>query len=142
MKVLINLLKVISYIRDNKPFDNVLKHSFFSLLRSFVFSKNDQYLFELSANEKYISSAEFIFIKQIVDENSHLPMDLLYKEVIFALDIYSKLILIGDVKMYERYIDLFVSSLSMMVRLEYSLDDAIDYFIHIGEYNLKLNLPA
>ncbi len=142
LKVLINLLKVISYIRDNKPFDNVLKHSFFSLLRSFVFSKNDQYLFELSANEKYISSAEFIFIKQIVDENSHLPMDLLYKEVIFALDIYSKLILIGDVKMYERYIDLFVSSLSMMVRLEYSLDDAIDYFIHIGEYNLKLNLPA
>ena len=142
LKVLINLLKVISYIRDNKTFDDALKHSFFSLLRSFIFSKNDQYIFELREDEKYVSSAEFIFIKQIVDEKRHLSLDLLYKEVIFALDIYSKLILIGDVKMYERYVDLFVSSLSMMVRLEYSLDDAIDYFIHIGEYNLKFNVRA
>lgn len=141
-KVLVNLLKVTSYIINKKSLDSDFKHSFFSILRSFIFSCNDQYLYYLSKENNIIISVELEKIKSIISRNIDIPINSLFKELLFELDVYPKLVLIGDVCINERYIDMFVSSLESMASLDYSLDDVIDYFEHISEYKLQIKLSA
>jgi ATP-dependent helicase/nuclease subunit A len=55
---------------------------------------------------------------------------------------YEKLVLLGNVKKNEIYLDEFMKYFKQMSDLDYSIDDFITYFKYIDEYNLKITLSS
>ena len=142
VQILTNLLILIKCIKNNDYSSSEFVLSYLSIVRSFVFEKKDDEIYKIVKSGNYENSEVIVKLKNIIDSSTQLSNYLLVEKVVFELDIYSKLVLIGNVKKNEIYLDEFLKTFHQMGELDYSLDDFITYLKYIEEYNLKINLSS
>ena len=133
---------MIDYLINEKEKDNEFILSFLSVSRSFVCNYNDEKIYRIVKEKDYDNTPLIKTLTDIINNSKELSSYLLLEKVLDELQVYSKLVLIGDVKKNEIYLDEFMKYFKQMSDLDYSLEDFISYFDHIDEYNLKITLPA
>ena len=138
VKILNNILILIKAIRKEDYSSQDFLVSFLSLNRSFIYEKSDEELYLVIKNKKFQESELIITIKKILEENADLSSYLLLEQIIDQLKIYQKLVLLGDVKKNQIYLDEFLKYFKQMSDLDYSIDDFITYFKYIEDYDLKI----
>lgn len=141
IKLLTNLLIIVKSIRLN-AFDDDFKLAFLSIGRSFIYQMSDKELYLTCKNNSYLDTKVYQDIKMIMDSWRGLSNYELLNEIIFRLDIYHKLVLIGNVEKNSLYLDTFTSYLKQMSDLDYSLDDFITYLSNVEDYGLKITLSS
>ena len=142
VKILNNILILIKAIREEDYSSQDFLVSFLSLNRSFIYEKSDEELYLMIKNKKFQESELIITIKKILEENADLSSYLLLEQIIDQLKIYQKLVLLGDVKKNQIYLDEFLKYFKQMSDLDYSIDDFITYFKYIEDYDLKITLSS
>ncbi len=142
VSLLRSLLIIINAILEDKYDGDDFKVAFISLARSFLFEYSDEQIYEITTKDAYKKDSIISSLKKIIDKNNQLPTHLLIEKIIDELDIYVKLIKIGNVEKNELYLDKFLSYFKDMSLLDYSLSDFITYLDNLDEYNLKIELPS
>ena len=142
VKIITSLLILVKSIQENDYSSYEFVISLFSILRSFICEIKDPELYEINQIKDYQNVELVRKLKEIIEENKDLSSFLLVEKIIDSLEIYSKLVLIGDVKKNERYLDKFMEYFKEMSDLDYSINDFIIYLENIEEYNLKIELPS
>ncbi|MGN1295150.1 MAG: UvrD-helicase domain-containing protein, partial [Bacilli bacterium] len=140
--MLTSLLKMIKCIKNADYQSEEFIHSFLSLARSFVYHLSDEEIYLTCKNKEYYSHPLVSDLRDIIFHNETLPLNELFSLIIFKNDIYHKLILIGDVKKNELYLDMFLSYFEQMANLDYSLDEFISYLENLNDNDLKIVLPS
>ena len=118
------------------------KIALLSLARSFLFSKTDEEIYLMCMNENYFDNDIYRKIKNIIDENKGLSNALLFDELIYGLDVYHKLVLIGDVEINSIRIDQIRATFKSMTKLDYSFDDFVLYLDNVEKYELKITITS
>ena len=142
VRLLKNLLVLIDYLINEKEKDNEFILSFLSVSRSFVCNYNDEKIYRIVKEKDYDNTPLIKTLTDFINNSKELSSYLLLEKVLDELQVYSKLVLIGDVKKNEIYLDEFMKYFKQMSDLDYSIEEFISYFDHIDEYNLKITLPA
>lgn len=142
VKILNNILILIKSIKEGDYSSQDFLVSFLSLNRSFIFEKSDEEIYHMIKNKNFENSELVITLKRILDDNSDLSSYLLLEQIIDEFKIYKKLVLLGDVKKNQIYLDEFLKYFKQMSDLDYSIDDFITYFKHIEDYDLKITLSS
>ena len=140
--IMTNILKILKAVKNKSYNTAEYKKAFISLARSFVFNYSDQKLYEIAKNNLYYDNEIINTIKDIYYKNQHLSIANLFEEIIFELDIYHKIIKLGNVNKNELYIDTFLNLFNSMSRLDYSLDDFIVYMSNIDKYQMSITLQS
>lgn len=140
--VMTNILKLIKAVLNNDYKSTGYKKALISVARSFVYSYNDQKLYEIAKNNLFKNNEVINQLRDIICRKSYLSIAMLFEEIIYELDIYHKIIKLGNVRKNEIYINTFLELFKTMSKLDYSLDDFIMYMSYINDYNMKLTLPS
>ncbi len=142
VKVLNNILIMIRSIKEDDYVSQDFLISFLSLNRSFIYRKTDEEIFGLIKNKSFKDSELVRDIEKIIEDNIDLsPYELLI-HIIDDLEIYQKLVYIGDVKKNQLYLDEFLKYFKQMNDLDYTINDFITYFKYIEDYDLKITLSS
>lgn len=136
---IISLLKLVQCIENKDYTSTEAKHAFCSVSRSFIYQTPDNEIYQNVTNGIKQSS----LVKQLtnyINNNSNLTPYLFIYNLIFEFSIYQKLIYLGDIKIYEKYLDNFLDTLSSLKDLDFSFDDYLEYFKQINELDLKIDV--
>ena len=142
VKIITSLLVLIKSIQENDYESSGFIIAFFSILRSFICEVKDDELYQINKNKDFENNDLIIKLRNIIDESKDLSSYLLVEKIVEELEIYSKFVLIGDVKKNERYLDKFMEHFKQMSELDYSIKDFITYLEYVDEYKLKIELSS
>lgn len=142
VRIIKSLLVLVKCIKNQDYSSTEFTLAFLSLGRSFVKEYSDEYLYNITKNQLYKETDLIKELQEVVNASKDLSSYLLIEELITKLDIYHKLVLIGDVKKNERYLDKFMEYFRQMSDIDYSIEDFITYLENIDEYNLKIELSS
>ena len=118
------------------------KLALLSLSRSFIIRKTDEELYLMCSKENFFDNEVYNRVKEIVLNNKGLSNDGLFDELIYGLDVYYKLVLIGDVESNTIRINEIRSTFKSMAKLDYSFEDFISYLDNVEKYELKITIPS
>lgn len=138
---LTNMLRLIKYI-ENNDYNGRFRHAFLSLGRSFIYCLSDEELFNIIQNNAYSSSEIVRDLIYLIEKNKHTSIYDIILDFISYKKIYHRLVLIGDIEVYEKYLDDFIDSLSNLHHLDFDLDDYINYFDKVKELELKVDVKS
>ena len=136
--VINNLLVSLSKIH-NKEFDNDFRHSFTSVLRSFIFEYTDEEIFELYLNNNFYEDKVYNSLKEINIDGKTT------KEIINILiekfNIIEKLIKIGNIDNNLIILEYLLNYLDTKEALGYTIDNIANYLNEILEkkYEIKFS---
>lgn len=139
--VLESIIKALTNINDVTS--NDFRHAMFSILRSFLYSKKEDYIENLLFTNKYEDDDAYKLLLEIKDRsqiNSSLKSIIL--DIIKTFKFNEKIILIGDVNRSLEIMDNYVQIASNMDELEYSLDDFNKYFEELKEFDIEPEFNA
>ncbi len=138
-KVVKNLVKLINLYAKHE--ENVeFKHAFISVARSFLIQMKDDEIYHLFASNDglYKTSELYKKIGEIASTiNSSSLVDII-KSIYSTFDIYQAIITIGDYLFHSRVCDKFLTFAESMSKLEYSLDDFVEYFNMLDKFDLDI----
>ena len=136
-----SLLKLFRMVRDGDLSSPAFRHAYLSFARSFVIEKEDAEIYRDLKGD--ISQSDLIAeIRMFLKENEGaVPYDLI-ESAIEHFRIYPKLTRLGDIRMYEKYLDNFISSLHSLHELNFSLEEYVDYFEGVKDLELKIDVPS
>ena len=140
--ILTNLLRLIKAIQNNDYSSKEFIKAFLSVTRSFLFEYSDEKLLSICSSKNFYNDEAINKIRNMVFTYSDLPLFALLEKLLFSLDCYHKLILIGNVEKNEKYLDMFLELFKSMAKLDYSLDDFISYLEQVDDYDLKITLSS
>ena len=137
----ISLLSLIKEIRLDNLSSTEAKHAFISICRSYIYKTSDDEIYRY-INNGIETSPLYKKLNKFINENSFVSdYDLIYN-LFFEFEMYEKLSLIGDIKINEKNLDNFLSSIESLKELNFSLDDYIDYFKNIKELGEKIEVSS
>lgn len=138
-KVVKNLVKLINLYAKQE--ENVeFKHAFISIARSFLIQMKDDDIYRLFASNSdlYKTSELYKKIGDIASTiNSSALVDII-KCIYSTFDIYQAIIAIGDYLFHSRVCDKFLTFAESMSKLEYTLDDFVEYFDMLDKFDLDI----
>lgn len=136
-----SLLKLLQMVKDGDFSSPSFRHAYLSFARSFIVGKEDAEIYRDLKED--VSQSDLIReIRIFLKENEgSVPYDLI-ASAIEHFQIYPKLVLLGDIRMYEKYLDNFLSSLHSLHELNFSLEEYIDYFEGVKDLELKIDVPS
>lgn len=139
--VLESIIKALSNL-DNTS-SNDFKHAMFSILRSFLFSKKEDYIENLIITNNYEDDEAYKILKDIKARsliNSSLKSIIL--DIINSFKFNSKIILIGDVNRSLEIMENYIIIATNMDELNYSLEDFNEYFNELKEFDIEPEFNA
>ena len=139
--VLESIIKALSHLDDVTS--NDFKHAMFSILRSFLYSKEEDYIENLLFTNKYEDDEAYkllLEIKERAKTNSSLKSIIL--DVIKTFKFNEKIIYIGDVNHSLEIMENYVEIASNMDELEYSLEEFNEYFEELKEFDIEPEFNA
>ena len=135
--ILKNIIRLIIKIKEG-IIDTEFKKIFMSIGRSFIFSIDDNILFEHFLNKDFQNSEIYKITKEISNNIDTISIEELLDIIIDKYDIYNKLILIGDYKSNILRIEKLKEITSNLVNLNYSVYDYQKYLSDIIDNNMKI----
>lgn len=132
-----NIVNFIIKIKEGN-IDTEFKRLFMSLGRSFLFSIDDNILFDYFVNKDFYNSDIYKITKEISDKINTISLEELLDTIIEAYDIYNKLILIGDYQANILRLEKLSDITSNLANLNYSVYDYAKYLNDIIENNIKI----
>lgn len=115
-----------------------MKFNFVAVLRSFLYSYNDQKIYDLMDDFK--NSDEFRLFYELSYKVNNLNLiegiDLIFKEV----DLVNKVTLLGNGLTYLAKLNFLYDRFTLMSSFNFTLEDIVEYFKYIDEYELKLEV--
>ena len=132
-----NIISLILKIKDNK-IDTEFKKLFMSIGRSFLFSIDDNILFDYFLNKNFYDSDIYKITKEISDNIDNIPIEDILDIIIDIYDIYNKLIIVGDYKSNILRIEKLKEITKNIVNLNYSIYDYQKYLSDIIDNNMKI----
>lgn len=136
-----NVILLLSLVKNN-DYSHKILHPILSLARSFIFMKDDKYIFDVSKNKDFYNNDIVEIFKEIINKNKNLSNYELLLKTIFELEIYEKLPRIGEVEKNEQYLDAFLDKFKSMQELDFSLEDFIIYLDKLNEMKLKFTISS
>lgn len=124
--VISNLIGLI-YKIYNKEFDDEFKYDFVSVARSFLFSYNDNQIFEIIMNNKYYETDVYKLCLDIASKVDKLNIYELLKLIINKFDYYNNIIKIGNVEDVIIRIDNLLNISNNLSNIGYTLEDFKEY---------------
>lgn len=139
-----SLLKIIKAIEENNYNNDVTRGAYLSLVRSFVFCKNDEYIYnEYTKNSSNVSKTEVVqIIKDLYYKYNNESFSNMLYDIIFDLDMYESLVKIENILENENYINSFIDILKEQESLGYSIDDFIEYLDNIDLFEFKMEVAS
>jgi len=137
IRVLNNIISLIIKIKE-KNFDKEFKKLFMSLGRSFLFSIDDNILFDYFLNKNFSESEIYKITKEISDILNTLSLEEILNIILDKYDFYNKLILIGDYNSNILRIEKLKEITSNLVNLNYDIYSYQKYLNDIIENNIKI----
>lgn len=136
--VLRNILKLILNLKE-KDFNEDFKYSFVSIARSFLFSYNDNDIFNCIKNNDYFNSQIIIKANKILDKLDNINNSNLIEMIINEFDFYEKLITIGNIEESLVRIEYINNLANNLNSIGYNIYDFINYLDNIIEkqYDIK-----
>ena len=135
---LISILKFINETNKEEPNKAILKHAFYSIARSFLFSYKDEKLYILSLNDLYKNDELYLRLEGFSNKNKGFLIQDLFLNIIKEFDFLDKLTLIGDSISKIKFTKIFYEKTKIMDELNYSLDDFISYLEKLDSLDLKM----
>lgn len=132
-----NVVNFIIKIKEGN-IDTEFKRLFMSLGRSFLFSIDDNILFDYFVNKDFYNSDIYKITKEISDKINTISLEELLDTIIEDYDIYNKLILIGDYQANILRLEKLSDITSNLANLNYSVYDYAKYLNDIIENNIKI----
>ena len=132
-----NIVNFIIKIKEGN-IDTEFKRLFMSLGRSFLFSIDDNILFDYFVNKDFYNSDIYKITKEISDKINTISLEELLDIIIEDYDIYNKLILIGDYQANILRLEKLSDITSNLANLNYSVYDYAKYLNDIIENNIKI----
>ena len=124
------------YLFENKDFSTKFRHSFISVLRSFLFEVKDDELSNLVHDKNYERFELYSIIEKISNKTKGLNLKEKIIHIIHDFDIYNKLIRIGDISNNTSLLDYYYSIASQMDNMGYTLEDFKKYFDDLKEFEI------
>ncbi len=133
-----NIIKLIICRRDN-VLDEEFKYALVSILRSYLFSYTDQEIFDIITNKNY--DIELIHkIDSIVENIDSLSLNEIINIIIDKFNIYSKTILVGDIRNKINMITSIVDIFNNLSSIGYTIDDSYNYLSKLIEDGYKIEV--
>ena len=134
-----NIIKLILSYRDNN-YDTEYKYALTSVLRSYLFSYNDEEIFKMFKNDNFLDNKAMDIVKEIGSIDSLSLMEII-DIIIEKFDFYNKIILIGDVDSRLTRLDEIDKLFNSLSSLEYDLYMTYDYLTDIidSEDGIKID---
>ena len=128
--ILKNLITLLICIKNNK-INPTFKHSFMSILRSYIYRTNDNDIFDIYENESFKDTELY---KKLYDIS--LSIDgLSNKEILIKLinefDMFNKLILVGDIKERSSKLEYFINNADSLNKFGLDIYSLNEYFDRI-----------
>ena len=140
--ILINIFKIISLLQkeENEINDNQIKHLLVSLFRSFLFSYNDTYIFNLfSSDDAYKSNEFYLKLKEFAKNHINSSIQEIFDEI---FDVFSYVSNISKLNEVINTIDknaIFYENTKIMDNLNYTLDDFVYYLEVLDKAKIKMD---
>ncbi|MCH5179793.1 MAG: UvrD-helicase domain-containing protein [Erysipelotrichales bacterium] len=131
-------LTVIHKIKSEQ-FDVDFRHTLIGLLRSFAYQVNDSDIYDFVQNDSLKDTRAYKDMESIAKSIEHLPLSEIVLKLYETLDIYNKLILIGDIQENELIVNYLYNVSKTMEQIDYSLDDFIKYINDLKELDLDMD---
>ena len=123
-----------------REFDNEFKHSFTSLLRSFICEYDDETIFEMYLNNKFYDNDVYRKLKNISIEN------LTIKEILYLLidefDIINKLVKIGNIETNMYILEYLITYVNTKESIGYTINEFSEYLNEILESNYEIKFSS
>lgn len=134
-----NILKLILSVKENN-YDIEFKYAFISIARSYLFSYNDQQIFDYIADGNYNESLLMTYIKELTQKVDSTSLKEFIHLIIDKFDFYKKSIEIGDVKNRINRVTAIIDIFDNMANLEYTIYDIYEYLNELinDEYKLEI----
>ena len=136
-----SFLEMIKSIKENAYDSPTFRHAFMSFGRSFICQKSDNELYQDIQNN-FVDSSLLSEVKEWYQNNAHLSTYELILSMIKHFEVYEKLIYLGNVEMYEAYLDSFLDSLKSLHEMDFTFDEYIAYFKKVKDMELKIEVPS
>ncbi len=122
----------------NNETDVTLKHAYVSVVRSFLFSYDDEKIYKLVSSKEYYKNEVYLKLINYAKISSSMTLSELFMFIINDLNFVEKLSLIGNAITYLGKINFINDKIIKMDELSYSINDFICYLDSIQKYDLKM----
>ncbi len=119
-----NIISLLISIKNNY-YDNSFKHSYISLIRSFLYEYDDEKIFDLIKENTYKDDISFNTLKEISSEIDYLPVSDILDLIVDRFDIINKLTRVGN-------IDNLLTTLEYIINYSKSIKD--NNILYFNEY--------
>ena len=126
----------------NEQFDVEFKHTLIGLLRSFAYQVKDSEIYDAVKSDQLKKTKAYIDMNEIAKMTDVLPLSEIILCLYERLDIYNKLILIGDIEENQIILDHLYNVACDMQKLEYSLNDFAKYINDLKTLGIDLESSA
>ena len=124
------------YLYETNDFSTKFRHSYVSVLRSFLFEVKDDVLSDLIHDKNYERFELYSIIEKISKETKGLNLKEKIIHIMHDFNIYNKLIKIGDISNNSSLLDYYYSIASQMDSMGYTLEDFKKYFDDLKEFEI------
>lgn len=134
-----NILKLLISVKEKK-YDVEFKYAFISIARSYLFSYNDQMIFDYVSNMTYEDSSIMQIVKEISKKIDSISLKELIYVIIDKFNFYKKSIEIADVSNRISRILAIIDIFDNMSSLEYDIYDMYEYLSELIDDEYKLEI--
>lgn len=136
--VLKNLLVLLKGALQDNYEDPKVVHAYMSIARSFLWKEKDNDIYQTIKN-KTIGDSELIKkLNKFKEEIRFAPLSNILKRLVNEFDVYRKVIEITQFSKNTNKVELFINLASSMETLGFNIDDLIQYFEDLNDFDLDI----
>ena len=132
--VLKNLINLV-WLVNNKIFDNKFRYLYTSIARSFLFSYQDDLIYNNIKDKSYFDSE---ILKKCYNINVYNPLLEVINDIICEFNVYQKLVILPDIDANMIRIDNLLDIANNLNLIGYGIDDFINYLDDMNDMELDI----
>lgn len=134
-------LSVVNKIHKEE-FDVEFKHALVGLMRSFAYQFKDPEIYRYVKEDKLNETLPFLDMQKIALLVKDLPISEIVLKIYDCLDIYNKLVTVGDVEENEIVLNKLYEVAKTMQNLDYSLEEFLQYVNNMKKFESDMEYDA
>ena len=143
--ILKNLISLLICIKENN-YGSTFKHSFMSILRSYIYKTDDDVIFDIFKNESFKETNLYNDLLEIAQKIEGLSNKEILIEIINKFNIFKKIIEVGDINNRSNKIEYIVDNADSLNKFGldiYSLNDYLDRILKSNDkFQMSINIPS